>query len=174
LTLARRLAPLVAALAERLRPHAVTAVCGPLLGGAFLAQSLAANLGVDFYYAEPRPPADGGDGSVDNGNAEASGTFRARYDLPTELSRRAHAARVAVVDDVISAGSSVRAAVAALEAAGASIAVVAALLVLGDEAVSHFAGRQVPIEALGREPLALWKPDACPLCMAGRPVEDPR
>ena len=36
------IAPLVAALAGRLRAHAPTAVCGPLLGGAFLAQAIAA------------------------------------------------------------------------------------------------------------------------------------
>ena len=32
----RDLAPLVSALAARLRPHGVSAVCGPLLSGAFL------------------------------------------------------------------------------------------------------------------------------------------
>lgn len=50
----RRVAPLVNALAERLRLHAMTAVCGPLVGGAFLAQALATALGIGFYYTEPR------------------------------------------------------------------------------------------------------------------------
>lgn len=85
-------APLVNALADRLRPHAITAVCGPLVGGAFLAQALAPTLGVGFYYAEPQPATDG------------DGLFTAQYRLPPELRRRVRGERMAVVDDVISAG----------------------------------------------------------------------
>lgn len=157
-----RVAPLVDALADRLRPHRVTAVCGPLLGGAFLAQALATGLGVAFYYAEPVPvPAD-------------AGLFRAEYRLPAELRRRVRGERVAVVDDVISAGSSVRATIAALASAGASVSVVAAPLVLGDAAVTHFARAGVPMEMLAHRDFTLWKPDACPLCRDGVPLEDPR
>ena len=43
----------VAELARRLSAHGVEAVCGPLVGGAFLAQMLAARLEVEFLYAEP-------------------------------------------------------------------------------------------------------------------------
>lgn len=156
-----RIAPQVAALADKLRPHAVTAVCGPLLGGAFLAQAIASTLGVRFYYTEPGPaPPD-------------PGLFRAEYRLPSELSRRARGERVAV-DDVISAGSSVRATIAALAAAGAEAAVVAAFMVLGDTAVAHFAEQRVPVETRGRQDFSLWKPADCPLCQAGPPLEDPR
>lgn len=156
------MAPLVDALAGKLRPHGVTAVCGPLLGGAFLAQALATALGVAFYYAEPVPaPAH-------------SGLFKAEYRLPGELRRRVRGERVAVVDDVISAGSSVRATVAALASAGASVAVVAAPLVLGDAAVTHFAREGVPLEALGRRDFSLWTPHECPLCRDGVPLADPR
>jgi orotate phosphoribosyltransferase len=157
-----KIAPSIAALADRLRPHAVTGVCGPLLGGAFLAQALASTLGVRFYYAERSP-----DRSDD-------GIFRARYDLPSEQRRRLAGERIAVVDDVISAGSSVRATATALTSAGASIAVVAAFLILGDAASTHFAGLGIPMEALGRRGLALWKPGDCPLCLSGAPLEDPR
>ena len=37
------IAPRVVALAELLRPYSISAVCGPLLGGAFLAQAVAAH-----------------------------------------------------------------------------------------------------------------------------------
>ena len=47
-----RLRRFVAALADKLARHAVEAVCGPLTGGAFLAQSVAAALDVEFYYTE--------------------------------------------------------------------------------------------------------------------------
>jgi orotate phosphoribosyltransferase len=154
-------APMVAALAERLRRHAVTAVCGPLLGGAFLAHALASRLGVRFYYAEPAPPT------------EQPGLFRARYRLPSEQARRAPGERMAVVDDAISAGSSVRATVAALDGAGATVAVVGTLLLLGELATSHFEASDIPVEALERRALALWETGECPLCRRGMPIEDP-
>jgi orotate phosphoribosyltransferase len=157
-----RVAPLVSALAGKLRPHGVTAVCGPLLGGAFLAQALASELGTAFYHAEPAPAPAG------------PGLFRAEYRLPAELRRRVRGERVAVVDDVVSAGSSVRATIADLASAGASVSVVGALLVLGDAAVTHFAREGVPIETLGHRDFSLWKPGACPLCEAGVPLKDPR
>jgi len=154
--------PLIAALADRLRRHEISAVCGPLLGGAFLAQSIATTLGVGFYYSESRPaPA-------------SAGLFTTEYQLPPELRRRVRGQRVAVVDDIISAGSSVRATVAALTVAGASTAVVAALVVLGDAAVVYFADQGVPVETLQQREFVLWQPSDCPLCRAGIALEDPR
>ncbi len=47
-----RIRPMVEALAERLKQHNIKAVCGPLVGGAFLAQSIASLLDIEFYYAE--------------------------------------------------------------------------------------------------------------------------
>lgn len=156
-----RIAPMVDALADRLRRHAVTAVCGPLLGGAFLAQALALRLDVLFFYAEPRPAV------------EADGLFRARYGLPSEQARRARGMRTAVVDDAISAGSSVRATVAALAEAGATVVVAGTFLLLGEVAVGHFDALRIPIEAVDRRELALWRPDDCPLCRRGMSLEEP-
>ena len=78
-----------------------------------------------------------------------------------------------MVDDAISAGSSVRATVAALAEAGAGVAVAGTFLLLGDVAAGHFAALGIPIEALERRELALWNPDACPLCRRGVPLEEP-
>jgi orotate phosphoribosyltransferase len=155
------IAPLVAALADRLRRHRPTGVCGPLLGGAFLAQLVASRLGARFYYAERRRAA------------VTDELFRARYELPIDLARRVRGERIALIDDAISGGSSVRATATALAAAGASIVAVGALLVLGDAGVEHFTALGIPIEALDRRPLALWQPSECPLCRAGMPLEDP-
>jgi orotate phosphoribosyltransferase len=153
------IAPLVIALGDRLRLHNIAAVCGPLTGGAFLAQAIAIQLGMAFYYTEPV--------------AEGRGLFAAEYRLPLELRRHARERRVAVVDDIISAGSSVRATVQALEDAGASTAVVGALLILGTTAIDHFAGRKIPIESLARRDFATWKPHDCPLCEQCVPLEEP-
>jgi orotate phosphoribosyltransferase len=156
----RELAPRVAVLADRLRPHGVSAVCGPLVGGAFLAHALALALGAEFHYGEPVAAA---------GRA---GLFAAEYRLPAALRERLAGARVALVDDVISAGSSVRATAAALAAAGAVVAAVGTLLALGDAGVGHFAGLGVPVEALARREFALWTPEDCPLCRAGAALEE--
>lgn len=156
----RAIAPLVSALAEKLRPHAVAGICGPLLGGAFLAQALAMHLAVDFYYTQPAPPPSGG------------GLFTAQYTLPAELGARVQGARIAVVDDVISAGSSVRATMAAMKEARASVVVVASLLVLGDTGAEHFRREGTALETLERRPFNLWAPADCSLCRAGVALED--
>jgi orotate phosphoribosyltransferase len=158
----KKMAPRIESLADRLRPYGVSAVCGPLLGGAFLAQNLAAALDLCFLYAQPGRTRGKG------------GLFAATYDLPLELRKRARGQRVAVVDDAISAGSSVRATVAALSESGASVAVVGALLVLGDAARAHFEGRGIPLLALSEHELPLFEPSDCPLCRKGAPLEDPR
>src|SRR4030095_5095058 len=82
--------------------------------------------------------------------------------------------RVAVVDEVISAGSSGRATIAALDAAGATTVVVASLATLGDEASTFLDARGLPLETLARKSFPLWKPDDCPLCEQGVPLEDPK
>jgi len=56
----RRIAPLARELAGRLSGHDVEAVVGPLVGGAFLAQMIAAELEAEFAYAEPQQAATGG------------------------------------------------------------------------------------------------------------------
>ena len=150
----------VEALAELIAPHGVSAVCGPLLGGAFVAQAVATRLGLRFYVAEPGTPAPDG-----------AALFRAVYRLPAGQARRAPGERFAVVDDVVSAGSSVRATVAELAGLGAEVAVIGALLRLGDRALEHFAGAGIPLVAPAARDFALWEPGRCPLCQAGTPVQ---
>ena len=153
-------APLIAALAARLDSYSVSGVCGPLVGGAFLAQGLAAALGVDFYFSEPEI------------TARSTGLFSAEYRVPAGLRRRMSGGRLALVDDVISAGSSVRATAKAVTAAGASIVVVGTLLALGTVGLDYFAHLDIPVEALERGELSLWSPDTCPLCRAGAALHE--
>jgi orotate phosphoribosyltransferase len=156
------LTPLITALAGRLRPYGVSAVCGPLVGGAFVAQALAIDLGVDFYFAEP---------VIVERAGGASGLFAAEYRLPDGLKASVRGARVALVDDLISAGSSVRATASALVEAGASVAVIGTLMTLGSVGLDHFAEVGLPVEALGRGDFSMWTPDGCPLCEAGTPLQ---
>ena len=96
----RRLRPYVTSLADLLPPCDV--VCGPLTGGAYLAQSVADALDTDFAWTEGRT-------------------------LTGDVADR----RVALVDDAINAGSAVSAAADAITAAGGQIVALAALLTLG-------------------------------------------
>jgi orotate phosphoribosyltransferase len=155
-----RAAPFVGALAAALRPYDVDAVCGPLLGGAFLAQLVAHALGAEFWFTERA------------GAPPAGGLFGARYRLPPALRARAGGRRVAVVDDVMSAGSSLRATCEELDAHGATTAVAGALLVLGSRGADFFAARGVAVEAVARDEYQTWEPAGCPLCAAGVPLED--
>ncbi|MEA2325789.1 MAG: orotate phosphoribosyltransferase [Thermoanaerobaculia bacterium] len=144
--------------AALIRPHDVSAICGPLLGGAFLAQAVAAAMGVRFYYCEK------GD--------SASGLYGATYRLPAGLREHASKERFAAVDDVISAGSSVRAVVAELATAGATTIVVESLLVLGTKAADYFASVNIPLVTLDRRAFQTWLPSECPLCSSGVPLEN--
>ena len=48
----QRLRPFVMALARRLAPHRLDAVCGPMTGGAKLAAGIAAELGCGYFFTE--------------------------------------------------------------------------------------------------------------------------
>ncbi len=156
----RRIAPFVHALANALRPHNVSVVCGPLLGGAFLAQLVSQALDVEFCFTERAMSGQPGD------------LYRARYLLPTAFVARIEGTRVAIVDDVMSAGSALRGSYAELQSHGAETVVAGALLVLGSAGASFFAEHDVPVEAAARDDYDLWLPADCPLCARGLPLED--
>ena len=155
-----RIAPFVSDLADRLRRHDVSAVCGPLLGGAFVAQRLAVVLDVEFWFTERAPRND------------RSSLYGARYVLPPAFTTRVGGRRVAIVDDVMSAGSALRGTFIELRTHRARPVVAGALLVLGDAGAEFFAKQQVPVEWVARDEYELWSPDACPLCASGVPLED--
>jgi orotate phosphoribosyltransferase len=152
--------PFVTRLAQSLRRHNIEAVCGPLTGGAFLAQLLARLLGGEFYFTTPAP-------------SEGTGAFSARYQLPAGIGYRLLGKRVALVDDVMSAGSSLRATLVAIESHGAIPVVVGALHVLGSTGESFFKERGLRLEATGRTAFDSWRPPECPLCAAGVPLDGP-
>jgi orotate phosphoribosyltransferase len=157
-----RILPLMEALARRLEPHRIEAVCGPLVGGAFLAQVVASLLGIEFYYAERFAPS----------TPDAAALFPVHYRIPSGVRELLKGRAVAVVDDAISAGSAVLGTLDALYSAGARPVAVGALLVLGDRAEGFCRERGVALEAVARLPYELWLPGECDLCAAGVPLED--
>jgi orotate phosphoribosyltransferase len=106
-------------------------------------------------------------------NGVSDGLFKATYSLTAALAARVRGERVAVVDDVISAGSSVRATKLALDNAGARTLVVGTFLTLGDTGRSYFESHGTPLEALDHREFTMWKPSECPLCAAGASLVSP-
>jgi orotate phosphoribosyltransferase len=154
-----RLAPFVAELAERLSGCGADVVCGPLVGGAFVAQAVAERLGVEASWTERvATPADGG-------------LYAARYRVPAALRERVRDRSVAVVDDVINAGSATRATIADLRACGARPVALGALLVLGDGAARLAGAEGLVLASVAALANAIWKPADCPLCAAGVALE---
>ena len=148
-------------LAGRLSRYNVAAVCGPQVGGALIAHTIASELDVEFYYAErfvlPQHAA----------------SYPVEYRIPNSLRKIVYGKNIVIVDDVINAGSAVRGTFATLRACGAQPVVIAALLVLGASAPRFFADQDVPVESLAHLPSGLWLPSECPLCASQMPLEDP-
>jgi len=155
-----RIAPLAHDLASTIAPNAIEAVVGPLVGGALLAQMIAVELGVQFVYTVPRP-------SPSNDTL-----YPVAYRLPLTVAPLVKGKRVAIVDDVINAGSAVRGTYHALTEAGAKPAIVGALLILGEAAQPFLKSTGMTLELLATLPNPLWKPANCPLCAQGIPLDD--
>jgi orotate phosphoribosyltransferase len=146
-----------AALARSLAAHDVQTVCGPLVEGAFVAQMVAEELDVEFCFAEQFT------------RSGADGLFPVRYRIPASLRGAIRDQRTAIVDDVINAGSAVRGATDDLQACGARIVAIGALLTLGSPASAFAASKAVPLETLSHlSKNVLWEPSSCPLCASAR------
>ena len=154
-----RIWPYVEELADLLRPYKPDVICGPLRGGAFLAQQLAELTESEFWYTEPVA------------DAPTGGLFGARYQLPSAFTNRIDGARVAIVDDVMSAGSSLRATHSELRAKGHAVVAVGALLMLGTVGESYFVNQKLPVKAVLTDRFEMWQPADCPHCTAGVPLE---
>jgi orotate phosphoribosyltransferase len=153
-----RVQPVAVALAARLRPHDVEAVCGPLIEGAFIALLVAAELGVPFTYAVPVP------------SPEPHGLFPVSYRIPRVIHPELQGRRVAVVNDVVGAGSAVRGTMRDLDACGARTVVLATLAVLGPSAAALAAERNIALETLAAWSGRIWTPAECPMCAGGVPL----
>jgi orotate phosphoribosyltransferase len=148
-----------AQLAAKLSQHKMEVVCGPLVEGAYIALLVALELGCEFVYAERFA------------NPARERLYPVEYRLPRALHPVVKGKRVAIVNDVISAGSAVRGALSALQSIGAHVVAIGALLALGDSIAEFAEEHRIALELLLRMPHNLWTPSQCPLCAAGHPLE---
>jgi len=135
-------------IADRFRQDGIEVVAGPTTGGVILAFEVARQLGTRAVYAE---------------RAETEGrTFRRGQSIgPGE--------RVLVVDDVMTAGGSIRDVV---DAVGAAAGKVVGVGVLVDRAREP-ADFGVPLYSCLRTVAATYSPEDCPHCAAGEPLLKP-
>ena len=152
----RLILPFAQELAHRLSSHCIEAVVGPLVGGALVAQTIAAEIGAAFAFSERTIDA----------NA-------VRYSIPDAVRHTVAGKRVAIVDDAINAGSATRATHAELTSCGAHPVAIGSLLLLGTVALPFFEKRGLPVERIASLPNDLWEPAHCPLCAAGQPINNP-
>ncbi len=157
----RRVQSLATHLAEPLAKLDIDAVCGPLVEGAYVALMVATLLDVTFVYSErhARPAVDG--------------FFPVGYRIPKSLRSGLKGKRVAIVNDVINAGSAVRGTFDDLQTCGAIVVGISAFLVLGTAATAFASGKDIPLRSLAALPNNLWTPPECPLCASGVALEDP-
>jgi orotate phosphoribosyltransferase len=152
----RLLLPFLQELARRLCPYRIEAVVGPLVGGALVAQMIAAEIGTLFAFAE-----------------RAIDASAVRYRIPDAFRHRLAGKRVAIVDDAINAGSATRATYGELTSCGAHPVAIGSLLLLGTAALPFFEAQGLPIERIASLPNDLWESAHCPLCAAGQPLNNP-
>lgn len=154
-----QLRPFVIDLAARLGNYNPQAVCGPLVGGAFLAQMVAFELGIEFYFAERITPI------------PSEKLYPVTYRVPDALRPDLRNRTVAIVDDAISAGSAVRGTFTDLLACGARPVAIGALLILGSSALQFAKEYNVDLEGLSYLDYRLWSPFDCPICKTGSSFE---
>lgn len=153
------LRPYVTELAQRIFTYEPEVICGPLVEGAFVALSVASEMRRSFVYAGRYAPQD------------EDRLFSVQYRIPEALHEAVRDKRVAIVNDVISAGSAVRGAYKDLLGLKAKVVVVASLVILGDEFLRFAEAHELPLLGLLQRPHNIWEPSSCPLCARGMKLE---
>jgi orotate phosphoribosyltransferase len=134
-------------LAERL-PAGITHVVGPALGGVVVAYELARALGSLALFTERK------DGVM---------SLRRGFRIP-------EGARVFVMDDILTTGTSIREAVTALQDTPGELVGAGCLV---DRSAGQADVGGLPLYSLVRLEVQAWDPAECPLCAEGKPVEKP-
>jgi orotate phosphoribosyltransferase len=149
------LRPITNELARSLAAHGIQAVCGPMTGGALLAQMVADELGIEFYFTR---------------RIAAEDAIGARYALSVSQRPLVCGKSIAVVDDAVNAGSAIGGTLAELRAAGAQPVTIGALIVPGAGAAPIAAAQKMPFAYITQLPTPLWQTSDCPLCRAAVPL----
>ena len=133
-----------AEMADRIAGSGAVTVVGPTTGGIIIAYDVARYLGIEAIYAEP-----GGEGRV----------FKRGFSLEKGQ-------KVAIVDDVLTTGRSIREVISLVNKYQAEIVAICLMLDRSNGAVTF----DHPFTALAAVEAQSWIPDDCPLCADGLPL----
>jgi orotate phosphoribosyltransferase len=129
----------------------IEAVVGPAVGGIVIAHEVARYLGTSCCFTE-----------------REEGKMKLRRGFALEKGMR-----TVVVEDVVTTGGSAQEVVTLLEGMGVRVAGVSAIVWRSPSATAEPPFGALPFRPLLTLPTEAWKPDECPLCRAGKPVEKP-
>jgi orotate phosphoribosyltransferase len=151
-------------LARELADADAELVCGPATGGLIVSQWTAHHLCLPSIFAEHAKDAgyDPATALAANGPLRPPFVLRRGYDLAVA------GKRVAVVDDVINTGLSLRETVDAVSDAGGEVVVVGALCTRGNAGPGDLGCERVA--CLCEISIPSWPADECRLCRDGVPV----
>jgi orotate phosphoribosyltransferase len=165
------LRPYITQLAKLVEPYRPEIVCGALVEGAYVGLLVANELGCEFVYALRESSVVGRQSSGKQSSVAARQLFPIEYRIPDTLHAAVKAKRVAIVNDMINAGSAVRGAYLHLVELGADVVVVASLMVRGAGFEPFAAEHGLNVETLSQFAAKLWTPEECPLCQRGEKLE---
>lgn len=130
----------------------VDLVVGPALGGVIIAHEVARYLGTPCFFAERK------DGVM---------TVRRGFTIDP-------AARILVVEDVVTTGGSVKEVVKVLTAAGADVVGVSSIVWrFSEDEKSKSPFGEIPFRCLWPTEVPAWQPQECPACAAGQQIDKP-
>ena len=134
-------------IARRYRDQGIQIVAGPTTGGIIIAFEVARQLGVRGIFAERQ------------GEERA---FRRGFNI-------AAGEHVLIVDDILTTGSSIRQVIAEVKRKGGDVVGLGVLVDRSSEGVDL----EAPLFSCLRVPVVTYKPEECPLCAAGIPLDKP-
>ena len=127
----------------------ITAVVGPAMGAVIVAQECGRALGVRAFFTE-----------------REAGRMTLRRGFALDANEA-----VLVVEDITTTGGSTRECMAVVQASGARVAAVSAIIDRSSAGIPDFDG--VPYYPLLRLPVQTWEATDCPLCAAGSQAVKP-
>jgi orotate phosphoribosyltransferase len=148
-----QLSPIVKELGKKLLIHKFDLICGPVDGGAKIAQMISKEFKIDFIISERLIL-----------NDSVSSKQLIKYSIPENFHNRIKGKKIAIVDDIINAGNATLETYRELINLGSIPVVLGSLIVKSDLIYSFAAKNNLSVEMILKCDNNMWLPQKCPLC----------